>query len=285
MSKSFVVTGASSGIGRDIARDLIAHGCHVFGSVRKATDGQALQAEFGEAFTPLHFDVCDEAAIRAAVEKVRGQLGDQGLAGLVNNAGVGPCGPLMHMPMDDFQRLFDINVAGLLRVTQAFLPLLGAGQSQSNAPGRIVNISSISGRVTVPMAAAYAASKHAVEALSDGMRRELSIYGVHVAVVEPGPTRTSIWDKASTEAGAGDYAAGDYAESMRALLQMAEREAVHGRPVSAVSAVVRHALLSDRPKARYPMEPIWFISKFLPTALLDRALCKKAAVRPRRSSR
>src|SRR5690242_11508326 len=125
-NKYIVVTGVSSGIGAGIAHDLVNHGYKVFGSVRKEADGERLKDRLGEAFIPLHFDVTDRQAITSAVQQVKSIVGEQGLAGLVNNAGVSVSGPLMHLPVDEVRWLFEVNVLGTISVTQAFLPLLGA---------------------------------------------------------------------------------------------------------------------------------------------------------------
>jgi NAD(P)-dependent dehydrogenase (short-subunit alcohol dehydrogenase family) len=275
MKKYVLITGTSTGIGYDAARELIAHGCHVFGSVRSVPDGERVKKALGDAFTPLVFDVTDGDAIAAAVSAVEAIVGPQGLAGLINNAGIAPVAPLMHMPIGDFQRIFDINVTGVMRVTQAFLPLLGAKRECKHPPGRIINISSNTGGVVSPMGAAYSASKFALEALTDGMRRELGIYGIRVTAIEPGPIRTAVWEKAAQENAAARYAATDFAASMAAMDRLSSGAAKHGQPVETVSAVIREALLGPKPKARYPLNPMWYISKFLPTSTLDRMMCRK----------
>ncbi|MGF6638214.1 NAD(P)-dependent dehydrogenase (short-subunit alcohol dehydrogenase family) [Paraburkholderia sp. MM5496-R1] len=279
MNKYVLVTGTSTGIGYDAARELIANGCHVFGSVRSVEDGERVGHALGDGFSPLVFDVTDEDAIAAAVATVEAMVGSHGLTGLVNNAGIAPVGPLMHMPVSDFKRLLDINVTGVLRVTQAFLPLLGAKRGSAHPPGRIVNVSSNAGCVATPMAVAYSTSKFAVEAMTDGLRRELSIYGIHVAAIEPGPIRTPIWDKARRSDLYSRYAATDFSAAMEAMEKVGNVAAIRGQPVETVSAVIRDALLKPRPKARYPLNPMWHISKFLPTRLLDKALCRRFNLR------
>jgi NAD(P)-dependent dehydrogenase (short-subunit alcohol dehydrogenase family) len=141
--KYVVITGASTGIGYDGARYLIERGWHVFGSVRKQADAERVLAELGERFTPLFFDVTDEEAIKTAAQQVAETVGDVGLWGLVNNAGIAVPGPLMHLPLDEFRRQLEVNVTGQLAVTQAFLPLLGARKEAPRPPGRIVNIISV----------------------------------------------------------------------------------------------------------------------------------------------
>ena len=132
---------------------------------------------------------------RSAVEQVKQQIGNRGLAALVNNSGISGAAPLMHVPLDEVRQMFEVNVFGLLQVTQAFLPLLGATKDCTHAPGRVINISSISGGLVFPFVGAYGASKHAVEALTDGLRRELAIAGIQVIGIEPGVIRTPMWEK------------------------------------------------------------------------------------------
>lgn len=273
-----LITGASSGIGHDAARELLAHGYGVLGSVRTAADAAPVEQELGAGFKALLFDVTDAGAIAAAVAQVERIVGAGGLAALVNNAGIAPTGPLMHMPLAEFQRAFDINVYGVLRVTQAFLPLLGARRDCPHAPGRIVNLSSISGGITIPMIGAYAATKFALEALGDGLRRELSIYGIEVVAIEPGSIRTPIWDKVAADT---RYGATDYAEAMAKMPEVAAQQARQGKPVEIVSRAIRHAIMAPRPRTRYPLTALWYLRHLLPARLLDRALCAQAGLKSR----
>jgi len=280
MTKYILITGVSSGIGYAAAKDLIEQGCKVFGSVRKAADGERVRAELGESFIPLLFDVNDAEKLAAAVAQVASTVGPDGLAGLVNNAGVSCSGPLMHLPLEEFEQVMAINVTGLLRVTQAFLPLLGAGKRSEN-PGRIVNVSSVSGGVAIPMMGGYSASKYAVEAVTDTLRRELSIYGIQVAGIEPGPTKTPIWSKDAQQMAENRYANTDYAYSMTQVVAMAEREGRTGKPVATVTAAIRHALLAARPKARYPLNGAWYLRTLLASKIMDGVLCKQVGLNKR----
>lgn len=280
MNKTVVITGVSSGIGFATAQMLIGRGYRVFGSVRKAADGERVREQLGEAFTPLLFDVTDHAALPAAVAQVQAAVGEAGLAGLINNAGVAPAGPLMHTPMSEVRQAFEVNVFGMLAVTQAFLPLLGASASARHAPGRIINVSSVSGGITFPLVALYGMAKHAVEALSDGLRRELSIYGIHVSAIEPGPIKTPIWEKGSQDKTSDDYANTDYAEAMAAMPAMVAGELKRAKPMQVVLDAMLHGLESPRPKARYPLLGIWYLRNFIPTALFDRILNRTANLKP-----
>ena len=275
--KHVVITGVSSGIGRAAALELAAHGYHVFGSVRKAADATDLQAQLGDKFSPLVFDVTDESAVQAAAERVSESLGQEGLNGLVNNAGIALGGPLMHQPLNELRHQFEVNVFGLMAVTQAFLPLLGARLPQSRPPGRIINISSVAGKVTYPFVGAYGASKHALEALSDALRRELLIYGIDVIVIEPGNIVTEIWDKAE-QADLAPYAKTDYIDIMTEFKKGFIALGKAGLEVAVVSRTIRASLESKRPKARYaiPDQPIrgWLLQRLLPARWFDRMLAK-----------
>ncbi|MEP5263470.1 MAG: SDR family NAD(P)-dependent oxidoreductase, partial [Nitratireductor sp.] len=194
--KSVVVTGVSTGIGHAAARVLADKGFHVFGSVRKEADAERLKKELGGKFTPLIFDVTDEAAVRRGAETVRAALKGETLAGLVNNAGIAVSGPLIEVDPDDFRKQMDVNVTGPFLVTQAFAPLLGADSTLKGTPGRIVNISSVGGIRAMPFIGPYAASKFAIEGFSEALRRELMLFEIPVIVIGPGPVKTAIWDKA-----------------------------------------------------------------------------------------
>jgi NAD(P)-dependent dehydrogenase (short-subunit alcohol dehydrogenase family) len=194
--RSVVITGTSTGIGWGTAKVLIANGFRVFGSVRKTSDAERLAAEFGARFVPLIFDVTDEAAVKAAAADVRTALAGEKLAGLVNNAGVAVAGPLLELPIEEFRRQIEINLVGVVITTKAFAPLVGTDPQLQGNPGRIINISSVGGRNAVPFLAPYAASKFALEGLSESLRRELLPFGIDVIIIGPGAVATPIWSKA-----------------------------------------------------------------------------------------
>lgn len=266
-----VITGVSTGIGRACAEDLIASGRHVFGSVRKPADADRLRQELGDGFTPLMFDVTDEAATAEAARQVEAALDGATLAGLVNNAGVAVSGPLMHIPLDEVRRQIEINVMGVLSVTQKFLPLLGAKQGHAGKPGRIVNISSVSGERAIPMVGPYSISKFGVEALTEALRRELMLYGIDVIAVAPGPVKTEIWDKAE-EADIEQYAGTDFYEPLQRLQKMADKMGRGGLPASKIAEVVRTALVSPSPKTRYRVVPSYLKDVLMPSMLGPRTL-------------
>lgn len=269
--RSVVVTGVSTGIGWGVTRVLLQHGLRVFGSVRKAQDAERLSGEFGEAFVPLLFDVTDEAAVMAAAEQVRDQLNGGTLFGLVNNAGIAVPGPLMHLPTDDFRYQLEVNLVSVLIVTKAFLPLLGADRSLRGRPGRIINVSSVSGKIGYPFVGAYAASKHGLEGFSETLRRELMLYGIDVIIIGPGSVATPIWDKAE-QADVSLYAATDYVESARRAQKFMIQTGRRGLPAERVGEVVHQALTSPRPKVRYAIVRENALRRFLISLLPKRVI-------------
>jgi NAD(P)-dependent dehydrogenase (short-subunit alcohol dehydrogenase family) len=276
--KSVVVTGVSTGIGWGATKVLVKKGFHVFGSVRKAADGERLKAEFGDAFTPLLFDVTDEAAVRAAARQVEAALGGRTLAGLVNNAGIAVAGPLLHLPVEEFRKQMEVNVTGIVTVTQAFAPLLGAESPARPNPGRIVNISSVAGRTGNPFMAPYSASKFAVEGLSEALRRELLPFGVDVIVVAPGAVATPIWSKAE-EQDITPYANTVYADALKRLQSYMLGLGAKGLAPEKLGEVIHNALTTPKPKVRYTVSPepfqVFMSERVLSKRALDRIVGKR----------
>lgn len=267
-----LVTGASSGIGEACAIALDQLGYLVFAGVRRTEDAERLRQEASQRLTPLMLDVTDTDSITAAAYVIRDAVGASGMAGLVNNAGIVVAGPLELLPIDQLRRQFDVNVFGQIAVMQAVLPLLRLAQ------GRIVMMSSISGRVAAPYIGPYAASKHALEALSDSLRLELRRWGIRVSLVEPGNVKTPIWERSRAKAQQMFQqmpAEGHelYDVDLQAVQAYTEQAAHGGMPVERVVRAVVHALTDRRPKARYPVALETSVSlqvlKFLPVGLRD----------------
>ncbi|MFV0237657.1 MAG: SDR family oxidoreductase [Flavobacteriales bacterium] len=271
--KYILVTGVSSGIGNAIAKKFIAKGCYVFGSVRKEQDAERLKQAFNSPnFHPLLFDITDQKAIQKAVKIVKSTVGKEGLSCLINNAGVSYYGPMEHFPMDDLRKQFEINVFATIDVTQQFLPLLGTKDLNSPS-GKIIVISSAAGVWTRPFLGPYSGSKHALEALFDAYRRELKLYGIDVVIIQPGPIRTEIWDKAQMF-DIEKYKGTHY----ETLLQKIETTAIEqikklAIPPSRVADKVFLAFHKKKPKARYLVTPMKLIFKIfmyvLPARWLD----------------
>ncbi len=252
--KSVVITGASTGIGLSAAKILVERGFRVYGSVRKQEDAERLVNELGKGFVPLLFDVTDEAAVKTAAEQVRENLNGETLFGLVNNAGVAVAAPMLQYAIDEFRRQLEINVIGQLIVTQAFAPLLGTDRSLKGSPGRIVNISSNSGRNGSPFMGAYAASKHALEGMSESLRREMMLYGIDVIIVAPGPIATPIWDKAE-QIDMNRYQNTDFIEAGIKVQKYAIKNGRNGLPAESVGGVIFQALTVKNPRVRYTVTP------------------------------
>jgi NAD(P)-dependent dehydrogenase (short-subunit alcohol dehydrogenase family) len=243
MARSVLVTGASTGIGEATALRLKAAGWDVLAGARKDGDLDRLR-EAG--LTPVRLDVTDPDTIAAA----RDELGGRPLGGLVNNAGIAVSGPIEFIPLDDLRQQLEVNLVGQVAVIQAFLEAIRAGE------GRVVNVSSIGGRFALPMVGPYAASKHALEAVSDSLRRELRPWGLHVALIEPGAVTTPIWDKGRDTADRLEAAMGEPARRLYGRLAdriRAETEKIPERGVhpDAVAKAIEHALTASRPKLRY----------------------------------
>ena len=273
-----VITGVSTGIGYETARILAGRGFHVFGSVRRPIDADRLKAEFGDQFTPLQFDLRDAQALGTAANLVRSSLRGQRLSALVNNASIALAGPLALQPVDEIRQQFEVNVIGTIGVTQAFIPLLGSDPSLQGNPGRIVNISSIGGRIGFPMIAAYAGTKFAIEGISESLRRELLLYGIDVIVIAPHSTNTPFLDKAEAQ----DFSMYDntlYRKPGKLVLDFSVREGRKGYHPSQIAEVIYKAITVKKPRARYSVVPkpleAWLLSNVFPTRLIDRMMAKQ----------
>jgi NAD(P)-dependent dehydrogenase (short-subunit alcohol dehydrogenase family) len=275
-SGAVVVTGASTGIGRATALLLDAQGYRVFAGVRKDDDARELSKDGSDRLTPVMVDVTDEAQIESAREQVAAAVGDQGLVGLVNNAGVGGGGPIEFMPLDELRRTLEINLIGQVAVTQAFLPLIRRGR------GTILFIASIGGRVASPFMSPYNTSKFAIEALGESLRHELRPWGIEVAVVEPGSIDTQIWSKGNDQAREQlDEMTEDarrlYGRQLDRFVEVINETASRGIPPEKVAEVVHRAIASENPKHRYLVGTDAKIGARLKGTLPDRTFSKLAA--------
>lgn len=280
--QSVVITGASTGIGFSAAKILIEKGFRVFGSVRKQADAERLTKEFGANFIPLLFDVTDEAAVLAAARKVREALGGERLAGLVNNAGIAVAGPSLEVSLDDYRRQMDINVMGPIIVTRAFAPLLGMDADLKGPPGRIVMISSVSGKNGNPLIGPYSMSKHALEAFAESLRRELLLFGIDVIVIGPAAVKTPIWDKAQ-DVDVSIYSNSPYFKALQTMRTYMLQLGATGLPVDKLGALVHRVLTIPRPKVRYAIsnQPVQLaMLSILPKRLLDRVIAKRLGILP-----
>jgi NAD(P)-dependent dehydrogenase (short-subunit alcohol dehydrogenase family) len=270
-SGTVLVTGASSGIGHATVLHLRQLGFDAVGGVRRDEDAQRLE---GEGLRAVKLDVVDADSIAAA----RASLGDGPLAGLVNNAGIGVGGPLEFLPIEQLRDVLEINLIGQVAVTQAFLPALRAGQ------GRIVNVSSIGGRFALPLGSAYSASKFALEAVSDSLRRELHGQGVDVIAIEPGGVKTPIWSKGNARAretvtampAEGERLYGGMIAVLRKEIEKIETQ--RGMEPHEVAVVIGRALTAPRPRTRYVVgrdaKTRGLMAKVMPDRVMDRLVAR-----------
>lgn len=286
--KNVLITGVSSGIGYDTTRYLIEKGFFVFGSVRTEEDVVRLSTQFPNSFKALRFDVTDEAAIKKSAAEVQTLLGDKPLFGLINNAGIAVPGPLKYVTSEELTKQLEVNVLGVHRVTNAFAEMLGATIGFKYKPGRIVNISSVSGLFASPFTGAYSISKFALESMNDVYRREFLPFGIDVIAIEPGPVKTPIWDKVKEVDLAKRFPNTVYDEILpkaQEIIKSAEKNAM---PVEDISRLIHKILTVRSPKPRYIIHhnKLGFnlMRKWMPTRLIDwiikRSVFDKGGYRP-----
>jgi NAD(P)-dependent dehydrogenase (short-subunit alcohol dehydrogenase family) len=245
--KAVLVTGSSSGIGRATVRRLDGAGWKVFAGVRKEEDAATLREESSQRLEPLLLDVTDAGAIAAAAERIGAEPG--GLDGLVDNAGGAVAGPLEALPIEDFRRQIELNLTAQLAVTQAMLPAI------RTARGRVVMVSSMGGRVALPLTGAYHAAKFGLEAVGDSLRQELAPWGIKVVLIEPGSIDTPIWQSGQEDADELLERAPRMRELYGATIEryrkVVQDTAERGIPAEKVAAKIEHALEAPRPRSRY----------------------------------
>jgi NAD(P)-dependent dehydrogenase (short-subunit alcohol dehydrogenase family) len=268
-----VVTGASTGIGRATAITLADAGYQVFAGVRKMSDGAALTELSHGTLTPLLIDVTDSEAVAAAAGTVTRAVGDRGLAGLVNNAGIGFTWPMELIPVELLRRQYDVNVFGQVTVIQAFLPLL------RRAAGRIITMGSIGDRLTLPYGAPLTSSKWALASITEALRLELRPWGIHVVLVEPASISTAAVGKVEFEAERvlqrlDRVQQTRYGAAYRSMIHRAMAREKNGSSPQVVADVVLRALNAATPKTRYLVgrdaRRLAFLARWMPDRLFDR---------------
>ncbi|MBY0316385.1 MAG: SDR family oxidoreductase [Bdellovibrionales bacterium] len=272
--KTLLITGASTGIGAAAAVHFAKQGHRVFAGVRKTTDADHLQQQ-NSAITPLILDVTKPEQIQQALKVV--EEGIQGELCLINNAGIAVAGPTEFVDIEEYRRQFEVNFFGLVAVTQTFLPLL------RKTRGRVVSISSIAGRVASPFLGPYSASKFAVEAVSDSLRREVEPLGVKVILIEPGPIQTPIWEKGLSAketlvAGDKDQMMAVYGKQLQNFVEYITASKKTASPIIKVLEAMDHALTSSSPKHRYLVGKESGIVAFvpvIPSRLVDKIISFK----------
>ena len=270
--KKIIITGVSTGIGYSCTKILCNSGYFVYGSVRKSEDAERIKNKLGDNFHPLIFDVSDASAIEESSEYVTKVVGDNGIDALINNSGIALGGPILELPVDVFRKQFEVNVFGIVTVTQAFSKLLGAYKG-SRHQGKIIMISSVAGKRSYPFVGPYSASKHAVEGMSDALRRELMLYGIDVILVEPGPVKTDIWKK-TPDPENNIFLQSDFEPALRKFNSMIKQFENKGLDADVIAKRIEKIINSNSPKTRYVLSPNKLRDHILPGLLPDRWLDK-----------
>ncbi len=279
--KSIVITGTSTGIGYASSKLFIENGYRVFGSVRNEADADKVSSELGSNFVPLIFDVTDEAAVKNSVKIVEDQIGEQKLSGLINNAGLGVIGTIQSLSAEQFKYQFDVNVLGVFHCCQAYLDLLGADKNRKGDPGKIINISSISGEIGMPFMSAYNMSKFGLEGFSEGIRRELLMYGIDVVVIAPGPVKTPIWKKINQKDEVQRYDNSDFRESVSRAMKMTEKMEQAGCEPSVIAERALSIIENIKNKTRYRIDPTRMqniLLQLFPKRVADRMIAKRMKI-------
>jgi len=268
-NRTVLITGVSTGIGQAAAAAFVDKGYRVLGTVRTTDDATRAATAFGVRFRSLVVDLQDGASVDRAVRTIENELGPRGLDGLINNAGIALPGPLANQPLEQVRRMFEVNFFGLVALTQACLPLLGMRAERRGTPGRVINISSGAGKLSVPFLAAYTATKHAVEGMSHALRRELLPWGIPVIVVGPGNVRTPIWGKAANE-NAWDHTpfAGVYKNFIRMMFAGEKK----GMAAAEIANLLVTIMETRKPKTRYAPVAQKLVNWTIPRLLSDRGL-------------
>ena len=271
-SHTVLVTGTSSGIGRGLCQALIEKGYKVFGTVRNSKDATELKKEFGENLDALLVDVTDEKQVVKAKERVQNYLNGKPLTALINNAGIATLGPVEFLPTSDFKKQIDTKILGTFLCTKIFLPLLGTDSNLIGNPGRIVNISSIlGGKIGSPFMSGYCASKHAVEAFSESLRRELKPYGIKVIIVAPGSVSTPIWKEVKKQKDQNKYNKTKYGISFKKILNSLESFDQNSLSMNQLTSIIIKSIEIKNPKIRYnptkdPIQKLW---PYIPKKIMD----------------
>lgn len=279
--RSVVITGASSGIGESCVRYLASRDWRVFATVRKEEQAVRLKQVSPGNISPILLEITDQSSIRQLAETVYSELKDAGLNGLVNNAGVAFSNAIEFLDLSDLRGQLEVNFVGQVAVIKALIPLLRKGK------GRIVNISSTSGRIALPFLSPYASSKFALEAMSDALRVELRPWGIKVSIVEPGSIKTPIWDKSVQTAqerkrNLPPEAFELYGKVFNKFQETASEIGRTGLSPQKVSRAIELALISRRPKARYVIGKgtRWFllVERFIPVWLRDWFIARQVGI-------
>ena len=269
--RTILVTGVSTGIGRAIAEELLkTEEFYIIGSVRKKGDANYLTEKFNKLFYEIIFDVTKKNEIEAAKEEVEKILSnnDSYLSCVINNAGIALGGPVRYLDVDIFRKQFEVNFFGLIEVTKCFMDLL-INSNKFKMKNKIINIGSISGKRSYPFVGPYTASKHALEGFTDALRRELLIHDIDVVLIEPGPIRTPIWEKAPNIED-NPFLNTEYEIPLRKFNKGYIKLGVDGLPPKVIGERVVKIMKTNKPKTRHVITPKIFKNFLIPGFLPDR---------------
>lgn len=273
--KQILITGASSGIGLELAKNLCERGYKVWAGARNPDSLNFLHHQYPNLISILKLDVCNESEIQDAFQKIKNELRAKDEFVLINNAGIALGGPLETLSLVEWKKIFDVNVFGLIRMTQVFLPLLRQSQ------GRVLCIGSISGRIANPFLSPYASSKFAVRAICDSLRREIGRQNIKVVLIEPGPIKTEIWSKSISQSEAQEKSLTSemqeiYGRSLASLKAGVKHTAENAISTKKAVSIIIEAIQSEKPKPYYligrNIKLLAFLEWILPTAFLDNLL-------------
>ena len=275
MKRYILITGASTGIGRHTALLLARKGYHILAGVRKNEHAHAILAAGNGHIYPILLDVTDPESVENAVKTATKIVGGDAFVAIINNAGIAVSGPVLYVPAEAWQEQLEVNVVGVVRITQAFFPMLRRLPNEGDPhPRRIVNIGSVSGLFANPFLGPYAASKYALEAVSDSLRRELFMYDIQVVVIEAGTIGTMLWDKAQT----GPFFSGPEYEGLNAFRQrIIEHQKKTSMPVDWIGKLILKIIMSRKVRVRYLLRrKKWkfYLMRYLPAAWVDRLMHK-----------
>jgi NAD(P)-dependent dehydrogenase (short-subunit alcohol dehydrogenase family) len=274
---AIVITGASSGIGQACALKMDAEGYRVFATVRNNKDAEALTKLGSPSLKPIFLDVTNEHSIADAANFIDQIVGDAGLAGIINNAGIYVPGPMELIADSDLRKQFEVNVYGVVKVTQAFLPFI------RKAHGRIINIGSVGGKITMPFGGALCASKYAIEAINDALRLELHPWGIHVILIAPASIASPAVDRLLTDSESviqkfSEEGSRHYAQTFRNFVKIVFAREKNGSSPEVVAETVFKAMVASKPRTRYPVGdhaiPLTLMPRILPARLLDQVRFK-----------
>jgi NAD(P)-dependent dehydrogenase (short-subunit alcohol dehydrogenase family) len=275
MRRFILVTGASSGIGESACHALAAAGYDILAGVRQKSDADRLAALMNDKIHPILLDVTEDTSVSQAVKEAACLMGENSLVAIINNAGIAVSGPVLYVPVGVWRQQLEVNVLGVVRVTQAFFPLLSrATEKEDSHPRRIINIGSVSGLFASPFVGPYAASKYALEAISDSLRRELYMYDIQVVVIEAGNIATPIWSKAKE---APAYSGPEYDVLMEKRQSLLDQQMAKTLPLNVMDQLLLKTVQRKQVKVRYLIrrQPWKFnLIRWMPSKWADRLIHK-----------